>query len=103
METVEYCKKYQIAVEAYCPIVRNTKVDNPALKRLAETHGVTGSQVLIKWSLQKGYIPLPKSDTPKRIESNADLYEFELSNEDIKSLDDLDQGRAGAIVQPVDN
>jgi diketogulonate reductase-like aldo/keto reductase len=53
--------------------------------------------------LQKGYVPLPKSDTPSRIVTNADVYGFELDKDDMASLDKLDQGAAGAIVQAVSN
>jgi diketogulonate reductase-like aldo/keto reductase len=61
------------------------------------------NQVLVRWSLQKGYVPLPKSDTPSRIVSNADVYGFELDQDDMTKLDGLDQGRDGAIVQAVSN
>ena len=63
----------------------------------------TTTQVLIRYSLQKGWVTLPKSDTPSRIEANADVYGFELSEGDMRTLDDLDQGSAGAIVQAVRN
>jgi diketogulonate reductase-like aldo/keto reductase len=59
--------------------------------------------VLVRYCLQKGWVPLPKSDTPQRIVSNADVYNFELDEEDMKALDDLDQGSKGAIVQAVKN
>jgi diketogulonate reductase-like aldo/keto reductase len=64
---------------------------------------VTPNQVLVRWSLQKGFVPLPKSDTPSRIESNADVYGFELDQDDMEKLDSLDQGAKGAIVQAVSN
>jgi len=53
--------------------------------------------------LQKGWVPLPKSDTPSRIEENADVYDFELGAGDMETLDGLDQGSRGAIVQAVKN
>jgi diketogulonate reductase-like aldo/keto reductase len=53
--------------------------------------------------LQKDWVPLPKSDTPSRIVENADVFDFELSKEEMKKLDDLDQGARGAIVQAVKN
>ena len=90
-------------IEAYCPIVRNQKAKDPTLASIARAHSKTPNQVLIRWSLQKGWVPLPKSDTPSRIEENADLYSFELSKEDMQKLDDLDQGPKGAIVQAVKN
>lgn len=94
---VEYCHKHGIVVEAYSPLVRNQKADDPTLVKLAEKHGKSGAQILIRYCLQKNWVPLPKSDTPARIEENADVYDFELSDEDMKSLDDLDQGDQGAI------
>ena len=64
---------------------------------------MTDAQVLVRWSLQRGFVPLPKSDTPSRIEKNADLYSFELDNDDISKLNGLDQAAKGALVQAVDN
>ena len=63
----------------------------------------TTAQILIRYSLQKGWVTLPKSDTPSRIEANADVYGFELSEGDMETLDGLDQGSSGAIVQAVKN
>ncbi|KAK9423821.1 putative NADP-dependent oxidoreductase domain-containing protein [Seiridium unicorne] len=102
-EIVQYCSEHKIAVEAYCPIVRNRKSEDPTVKGIAEKHGVTPSQVLIRWSLQRGFIPLPKSDTADRIKANADVFGFDIEDTDLSTLNNLDQGRAGAIVQPVDN
>lgn len=102
-EIVEYCKEKGIVVEAYCPIVRNKKAEDPTLKGIAEKKGKTPNQVLIRWSLQKGFVPLPKSDTPSRIEENADVFGFELSESEMAELDGLDQGADGALVQAVKN
>ncbi|THV65833.1 aldo-keto reductase [Aureobasidium pullulans] len=100
---VEYCQANNIVVEAYCPLVRNQKADDPTLKSLSEKYKKSTGQVLIRYCLQKGWVPLPKSDTPSRIKDNADIYDFEICKEDMSKLDDLDQGAAGAIVQAVDN
>ncbi|KAH6866981.1 NADP-dependent oxidoreductase domain-containing protein [Alternaria rosae] len=102
-EVVEYCKSKNIVVEAYCPIVRNEKANDATLASIAKKHNKEPNQVLIRWSLQKGYVPLPKSDTPSRIVGNADIYGFELDKEDMAKLDGLDQGAKGAIVQAVTN
>jgi diketogulonate reductase-like aldo/keto reductase len=99
-EVVDYCKREHIVVQAYCPIVRNQKADDPTLKGIATKVGKTPNQVLLRYSLQKGWNPLPKSDNPERIRQNADLYGFELDKEDMKALDDLDEGEKGAISQP---
>jgi len=102
-EVVEYCHKQGIIVEAYSPVVRNQKANDPTLIAIAKSHGKTTSQVLIRYCLQKDWVPLPKSDTPSRIVENADVYDFELSNEDMKKLDGLDQGSSGAIVHAAKN
>ena len=102
-EIVEYCKKNNILVEAYCPLVRNQKADDSTLKGIAEKHNATTNQILVRYCLQKGWSPLPKSETPDRIRSNMEVFGFNLSEDDMKALDDLDQGAAGAIVQAVDN
>lgn len=77
------------------------KAEDSTLVSLAQTHKVTPNQVLIRWSLQRGWIPLPKSDTPERIRANADVFGFELSEGDMVKLNALDEGRAGAIVEAV--
>jgi len=83
--------------------VRNEKANDETLVSIAKKHGKEPNQVLIRWSLQKGFVPLPKSDTPSRIVTNADVYGFELDKEDMDKLDGLDQGAKGAIVQAVSN
>lgn len=100
---MSYCQKNGIIVEAYCPIVRNLKSKDETLMGIAKKYGITTSQILIRYCLQKQWVPLPKSDTPSRIKENADVYGFELDDADVATLDGLDQGRSGAIVQAVDN
>ncbi|CAK5265791.1 unnamed protein product, partial [Mycena citricolor] len=93
---VDYCKANSIVVQAYCPIIRG-KMDHPSITSIAEKHKREPAQVLLRWSLQKGFVPLPKSETPSRIHSNAKLYDFELDEEDMSALDAMDQGKDGAI------
>jgi len=99
---VEYCEKNDIVVEAYCPLVRG-KFDDPVLQKISKKHGKDVSQVLVRWSLQRGFVPLPKSAQPTRVVSNADLYDFELDSSDMEEINGLDQGKNGAISwNPVD-
>jgi diketogulonate reductase-like aldo/keto reductase len=83
--------------------VKNTKADDPTLTKTAKSHNVAGTQVLIRYCLQKNWNPLPKSVTPSRIVQNAEVYGFELSEEDMKTLDSLDQGPSGALLEAVSN
>jgi diketogulonate reductase-like aldo/keto reductase len=102
-EVVDYCQNNGIIVEAYSPLVRNQKANDPTLNAISKSHGKSTAQVLIRYCLQKNWVPLPKSDTPSRIVENADVYDFELSKEEMAKLDGLDQGARGAIVEAVTN
>ncbi|KAK1923353.1 putative aldo-keto reductase [Papiliotrema laurentii] len=104
-DIVQYCESHGIVVQAYSPIVRAdpARFADPVIQSLTAKHHKTPAQILIRWSLQKGYVPLPKSVRPERIRSNADVYGFELDKEDMAALDGLDQGSKGAITwNPVD-
>jgi len=83
--------------------VRNYKANDPTLVEISNKYGKTTGQILIRYCLQKNWVPLPKSDNPERIAQNADVYGFDISKEDMATLDGLDQGSNGAIVQAVDN
>ncbi|KAL4964917.1 aldo/keto reductase family protein [Aspergillus stella-maris] len=98
-----YCKKNGIIVEAYSPIVRNYKANDPILVETAKKYNKSTQQVLIRYALQKGWVPLPKTDNPERIVSNADVFDFHISDDDFSVLNGLDQGSAGAIVEAVEN
>lgn len=86
-DIVDWCRSRNIAIEAYSPLVRGERWGEAALKVLADKYKKSEAQVLLRWSLQKGYIPLPKSVTPTRIRENTEVYDFELTAEDMKSLE----------------
>ncbi|KAI0976462.1 2,5-diketo-D-gluconic acid reductase A [Xylaria arbuscula] len=86
-DIIEWSKKRNIAIEAYSPVVQGTRWGDKTLKKLAEKHGKTEAQILLRWSLEKGLIPLPKSVTPSRIKENAGLYDFQLSKEEVAELE----------------
>ncbi|OCH95448.1 Aldo/keto reductase [Obba rivulosa] len=99
---VEYCKRNNILIQAYCPLVRG-KHDNPVLQKVAKKYNKDVAQILVRWSLQHGFVPLPKSSKPERVVSNANVFDFQISAEDMAEIDGLDQGKAGAVSwNPVD-
>ncbi|KUJ13044.1 putative aldo-keto reductase [Mollisia scopiformis] len=102
-EVVAFCHKNHIIVEAYCPLVRNQKANDLMLNEIAKAHNKSVNHVLIRYCLQKKWVPLPKSDTPSRIIENAKVYDFELLKDEMAKLDALDQGAEGAIVESVVN
>ncbi|KAH8424339.1 aldo/keto reductase family protein [Aspergillus melleus] len=85
-EITEWLKKRNIVVEAYSPLAHGYRLNEPVLKTIGKKYNKSPAQVMIRWSLQKGFVPLPKSATPGRIQENADVFDFELSEEDMKSL-----------------
>ncbi|KAM4062674.1 aldo/keto reductase family protein [Hirsutella rhossiliensis] len=86
LDIVRWCRERGVAVEAYCPIVRGERFGDPKVKALADRHGKTEAQVLLRWSLQQGYVPLVKSVTPSRIAENAAVFDFELSEAEVEGL-----------------
>lgn len=102
-EIVQYCISKGIVIEAYCPLVRNAKAEDPTLVGIAKKHGKTASQVLVRYSMARGWVPLPKSDTPEFIVSNFDVEGLALDKEDMEKLNSLDQGPKGALVEAVEN
>ena len=83
--------------------MRNYKATDPTLVEVAKKYNKTTQQVLIRYALQKQWVPLPKTDNPDRIAANADVFDFNITPEDMDLLDSLDQGDAGAIVEAVVN
>ncbi|KAL8667715.1 MAG: hypothetical protein Q9202_000570 [Teloschistes flavicans] len=103
---VSYCTAHRIIIQAYCPLVRNLKAHDPTLLALSQKHNKTTGQILIRYALQKGWVPLPKSDTTERIEANANVYgeAAVLDEGDMAKLDALDMPEGeGAIVEAVRN
>lgn len=86
-DIAEWCAARGVAVQAYSPLVRGERWGEPAVAKLAAAHAVSEAQVLVRWSLQKGFIPLPKSNTPARIRANADVYGFALSGDEVAALE----------------
>ncbi|KAF2458160.1 NADP-dependent oxidoreductase domain-containing protein [Lineolata rhizophorae] len=85
-DIVEWCQRRGVLLEAYSPLVRGQRMDDPLLRSLMKKHNKTAAQILLRWSLQKEFIPLPKSVTPSRIEQNAAIFDFELDVKDMQRL-----------------
>jgi diketogulonate reductase-like aldo/keto reductase len=90
---LEFCQKHKIQVEAWSPLVQGQIVDVPAVQKLAEKYGKTPAQIALRWDLQHEVVTIPKSVRPNRIDENAQIFDFELSQEDVSLLDTLDEGK----------
>jgi methylglyoxal/glyoxal reductase len=86
-----FCQEEDIAVEAWSPIAQGRVLDEPTLKQIAEKHGKSSAQVILRWHLQNDVVIIPKSVHANRIKENADLFNFELSTDDMNQINDLNQ------------
>lgn len=85
-DTVEYCKKHDILVEAWSPLGTGRMLENEELKAIAAKYGKSAAQLCIRWCLQNGVVPLPKSVNSARIAENADVFDFEIDKEDMEKI-----------------
>lgn len=88
-ETVEYCHRNRILIQAWSPLAQGRVFDLPLLNDLAKKYDKSLAQVCLRWELQNGINPLPKSVTPERIRQNADIFDFELTDDEMNAIDDL--------------
>ena len=86
---LDYCKSKNIALEAYSPLARGRKLNDPVIAQLAGKYVKAPAQIMIRWSLQHGLIPIPKSSNKKRIFENTKVFDFHIENDDMKVLDNL--------------
>ncbi len=90
---IDFCKANQIQYEAWSPMMQGHIFKDPSFEKLADKYQKTIAQVVLRWDLQKGVVTIPKSTKKERIKANADLFDFELSPEDMRYLDAMDQGK----------
>ncbi|TEA54533.1 aldo/keto reductase [Bacillus sp. BH2] len=90
-ELQDFCKEQGIQMEAWSPLMQGQLLDNETLQEIAEKHGKTTAQVILRWDLQNGVITIPKSTKEHRIIANADVFNFELTKEDMEKIDALNQ------------
>ncbi|MBM9545908.1 aldo/keto reductase [Leptospira sp. 201903074] len=82
----EYCIQKGILLEAYSPLAHGQKLEDSRITKLANQYKKSNAQILIRWSLQAGHVVIPKSKNPERIRENADVYDFVLSEADMKEI-----------------
>lgn len=96
---VEFCQRLDMVVTAYSPLARpgyeemsERLVDEKVIRGLAEAHGKTPAQVLLRWGIQRSTVVIPKSTHPERIKENIDVFDFELSESDMREIAGLERG-----------
>ncbi len=92
-KTVELCREQKIIIQAYSPLVRAKKMDDPPLLSLAEKYGKTPAQILVRWALQEGFSVIPKSSKEHRIKENGEVFDFEITTEDMEQIRNLNENK----------
>lgn len=92
-DLVDFCNVKGIQYEAWSPLMQGNIFDLDIMKKMAAKYNKTIAQIVLRWDLQKGVVTIPKSSKKERIISNADIFDFELTKEDIQTLDKLDRGK----------
>ncbi len=87
-----FCQKENIHLTGYCPLSRGNRFNDSNLSWIAKETKKSAAQVMIRWALQRGHTVIPKSVRPSRIEENANVFDFNLNNEQMKILDGLEEG-----------
>ena len=90
-DMLSYCEENNIQLVAWSPIMRGKLFSNELMIGLAEKYKKTIAQIILRWHMQRGVIPIPKSSNEERIKENLSIFDFELSNDDIKTIDLLNE------------
>lgn len=90
-ELVKYCRKNGIIIEAYSPLAHGKIMDDKTITKIAKKHQKTYAQIMLRWLIEQDLVILPKSVTPSRIKENIEVFDFELDDEDLKLLANLDK------------
>ena len=92
-DLLKFCKEKNIQAEAWSPLMKGEIMEESTILALAAKYERTPAQITLRWNLQKEVVTIPKSVTPSRIIENAKIFDFEISQEDMRRLDALDRGR----------
>ncbi|MBO0330967.1 aldo/keto reductase [[Muricauda] lutisoli] len=92
-DLIDFCNSKGIQYEAWSPLMQGNIFDLDIMKDLASKYNKTIAQIVLRWDLQKGVVTIPKSSKKERIIANSDLFDFELSEDDVQLLDGLDRGK----------
>ncbi|MCQ6266863.1 aldo/keto reductase [Fictibacillus sp. WQ 8-8] len=90
-ELLAFCKENKIQMEAWSPLMQGELLNNPVLSEIAEKHNKSVAQVILRWDLQNGVVTIPKSVKDHRIQENSEVFDFELSAEDMEKINTLNE------------
>jgi 2,5-diketo-D-gluconate reductase A len=87
----QYCDRNAIVIQAYSPLTRTKRLGDETLSRIAERYHKTPAQILIRWNLQRGTLPIPKANQKPHLEENLDVFDFEIGQRDMEVLNGLNE------------
>ena len=90
-DLLQFCKRNLIQLEAYSPLTRGEKLDDPDVVRIAKMYDKTPAQILVRWSLQHDLVVIPKSSHEKRILENSQVFDFHINQKEMEILDSLNK------------
>lgn len=99
-ETFDYCKQHNIVIQASCPLTRTKRLNEPILADIATKYNKTPAQLLIRWDIQHGVVPLPKATSQEHIQENRDVFDFTITADDMAVLDSLNEHYSALTVVP---
>ena len=91
VELHEFCKEHNIQLEAWSPLMQGKLLDDPTLIKIGEKYNKSVAQVILRWDIQNQVVTIPKSVKSRRIKENADIFDFELSQDDMNQISDLNE------------
>jgi 2,5-diketo-D-gluconate reductase A len=104
-EMFDFCRDNGVVIQAYSPLTRGKRLDDQRLSEIAANYGKSPAQILIRWSMQLGTVPLPKANQIKHLEENIEVFDFELTKEDMNMLSGFNErfsalGKSLKYLQP---
>jgi diketogulonate reductase-like aldo/keto reductase len=90
-EMLDFCGTEHIVIQAYSPLTRGDRLDDPTLGEIGTSYGKSAAQVLLRWDLQHGVVPIPKATSEAHQRENLDVFDFELADADVARLDQLNK------------
>jgi len=90
-DLLDYCNREKIILQAYSPLLRGKKFKDPRLLQLAKKYNKTPAQIILRWDIELRVSPIPKSSNPERLKENFDVFDFQLSQEDIHLMNGFNE------------
>ncbi len=90
-DVLDWCRDHGIVIQAYSPLTRGRRLDDPKLQAIAQRHDKTPAQVLLRWNVQMGTVPIPKANQREHLEENLGIFDFRLAEEDLQELNALNE------------